>query len=483
MNPCDRLPGKSVILGIAFLAFAFASPAFAQQVPASPLCDSPDEDYAVYKRVVESRVPHNPACQNGVEPECDQTARIAWEFGPVPLDTGANNWGDACYYRLVETYEIDLKPYIDDYELFHPGDLPDECTDPVNKDFWSEHFIEDYSGDELRLRDLVLQIRRGYRWDGPSLEIPPTLPFQFNRTAAKPFGLMRASLVHDALYGFPRRFLVAFDGPDFRQDFGGSQFRLMADCILYMLTRQDSTRKGGSIPIVDGGTAENNHGFVRFGGWIYTQLALPDWKFHALANAGGDQEIECASPDGIDVELDGSRSRDVAIFHWDYGLGTSDDEQPTVHFPVGIHPVTLTVDDGDDFLNGPFGDSDEIVVTVTADTGPPVIHILSKPQRLWPPNRQFETIHVQDFVATVSDNCVTLAVDDVVITAVSSNEAAVGDILISPDGKSVALRKERSGRGDGRVYTINVQVVDDAGMAGFGSYQVHVPRRPGGNNT
>jgi hypothetical protein len=79
---------------------------------------------------------------------------------------------------------------------------------------------------------------------------------------------------------------------------------------------------------------------------------------------------------------------------------------------------------------------------------------------------------VTDFVTSVTDSCsTTLGIDSVVISQVTSDELensggdgnTLNDIVIAGDCKSVQLRSERDGGGDGRVYTITFSVRDSSG--------------------
>jgi hypothetical protein len=90
---------------------------------------------------------------------------------------------------------------------------------------------------------------------------------------------------------------------------------------------------------------------------------------------------------------------------------------------------------------------------------------------LWTPTHQYQTVKVADLIATAADSCSTsLSRSNVVITQVSSDEPqdiagggdgnTLNDILIAPDCKSVQLRAERNGNGNGRVYTITFKVSD-----------------------
>ena len=54
------------------------------------------------------------------------------------------------------------------------------------------------------------------------------------------------------------------------------------------------------------------------------------------------------------------------------------------------------------------------------------------------------------------------------------------DIVIAADCKSVKLRSERRGNGNGRVYTITFEVTDSSGNVGTATATVTVPRSQDG---
>lgn len=100
-----------------------------------------------------------------------------------------------------------------------------------------------------------------------------------------------------------------------------------------------------------------------------------------------------------------------------------------------------------------------------ADTEPPQLTVAATPATLWPPNHELIEISVD---IQVSDN---LDPDpQVLLEAVTSNEGdnmvgdgnTTDDIQIGPDGE-IFLRAERSGTGDGRVYTLTYSARDAAG--------------------
>lgn len=148
-------------------------------------------------------------------------------------------------------------------------------------------------------------------------------------------------------------------------------------------------------------------------------------------------------------------------------------------FPVGATLVTCT---------SSVGPTCSFTVTVN-DTEAPVI-TTTGPITLWPPNHKYTTVNVTDLVASVSDNCdSSLGVGSVRIASVSSDEPenSIGDgntfndIVIAGDCKSVKLRAERIGSGNGRVYTITLMVTDASGNVGTATVKVTVPTSQSGS--
>jgi hypothetical protein len=117
-------------------------------------------------------------------------------------------------------------------------------------------------------------------------------------------------------------------------------------------------------------------------------------------------------------------------------------------------------------------------VGVLADTTPPVITSLStSAPSLWPPNHKMVAVTV---TATATDNAGPVTTR---ILSVTSNEPDNGqgdgdtanDIQITGP-MTVKLRAERSGNGNGRIYTITVEAEDGAGNATTGVVTVVVPK-------
>ncbi len=197
-----------------------------------------------------------------------------------------------------------------------------------------------------------------------------------------------------------------------------------------------------------------------------------------VADAGPDAVVECTGAGGTPVILDGSGSSDpdgdALSYEWSWAAGgPAGGVQPTVSLPPGVHPVTLTVDDG----HGE-SDSDEVVVSV-ADTTPPAIEsAVADPDVLWPPNHRMRTVTVEVASADACDP----ATADCRITDVASDEPVDGhgDGDTAPDWEitgalTVDLRAERSGTGDGRIYTLEIACEDAAGNASTEQVAVAVP--------
>ena len=159
------------------------------------------------------------------------------------------------------------------------------------------------------------------------------------------------------------------------------------------------------------------------------------------------------------------------------------DDAPEGVFTNTTSEVSTMVGD-DELLGDPAsGDLETFVIEE------PVIGVPEEPIELWPPNHEYHEISLEDVITDVDDNEDDLSVDDVTITSVTSDEEENGegdgnttdDIVIAEGCQSVQLRAERSGGGNGRVYTIHVEATDTEGNTGTASFEVHVPHDQSGD--
>jgi len=129
------------------------------------------------------------------------------------------------------------------------------------------------------------------------------------------------------------------------------------------------------------------------------------------------------------------------------------------------------------------GETSSCVQTVeVVDTTPPDIeNVTANPNELWPPNHKMVQVTV---AAIATDNCDPSP--DCTISSVSSNEPVngLGDGNTAPDwvitgDLTVDLRAERSGTGDGRIYTIEVTCTDDCENSSTETVEVTVTHDKG----
>jgi len=211
-----------------------------------------------------------------------------------------------------------------------------------------------------------------------------------------------------------------------------------------------------------------------------------------VAVAGRDQTVECASPRGTVVILDGSHSTDpdstpgtnddIVSYEWlvdDMVIATG--ETARAAFPEGMTTVTLRVTDSQGEM-----DEDEVVIDVV-DTTPPRFAVVPNPDVLWPPNHEMRDVNVRFRVA---DACSEPGDITIVLRDVSSSEPAndLGDGNTEPDilgadigtrDNHVQLRAERSGTGVGRTYTLVYTAEDAEGHSVRGRGIVTVPHDQG----
>jgi hypothetical protein len=155
--------------------------------------------------------------------------------------------------------------------------------------------------------------------------------------------------------------------------------------------------------------------------------------------------------------------------------GVAQEVSLLAHFEAGTNQIGLAVSDG-------VAPTATCSTTVTVqDTTPPVItSITASPDVLFPPNHKLVDVGVT-VVATDACGAVTAK-----IVSVTSNEPENGlgagdtapDWLVTGD-MGVILVAERSGKGNGRIYTITVEASDEFNNTSTGTVTVAVPHDNG----
>ena len=113
-------------------------------------------------------------------------------------------------------------------------------------------------------------------------------------------------------------------------------------------------------------------------------------------------------------------------------------------------------------------------------TAPAISRVAASPTRLWSPNHKFIPVLL---TVAATDDCSPVTSSIVSVTS-SEPVDGKGDGHTSPDWivtgpLTVLLRRERSGLGPGRTYTITIRAVDAAGNASTGVTTVFVPHDQG----
>ncbi|MEJ2195867.1 MAG: T9SS type A sorting domain-containing protein, partial [Ignavibacteriaceae bacterium] len=200
-----------------------------------------------------------------------------------------------------------------------------------------------------------------------------------------------------------------------------------------------------------------------------------------VVETGDDQTVNCGGINGTEVKLDGSGSFDPdgddLTYSWTWDGGSATGPTPIVLLPSGTTTISLIVNDGN-----VDSEPDEVNITVEDNT-PPEIIIGTEMLTLWPANHKYATINLSEFDIEVADGCDdNIGFDDLLIISVGSDEEENGrgdgnkvDDMVLVNCQEVKLRKERSGKGNGRVYSINIAVTDNAGNTAIATCYVTVP--------
>jgi hypothetical protein len=204
-------------------------------------------------------------------------------------------------------------------------------------------------------------------------------------------------MVHDALYDLMRRGDIARGYKPLTGDGDGPTHRLIADCLLYMISKDEGYWRARAFA---------DFVIVRDFGWGKTNDGMPGWKEHAVAEAGPDQDSSCGTPGGVEIDLDGTASRHALSWTWEEnGTQIATGSDPTVTLPLGIHTVTLTADDPSAKDRGfnHYPDSDDVQIQISIDSTPPDIQVPA--QSVIVPNDPGECSAVIQLDVTATDDC------------------------------------------------------------------------------
>lgn len=198
-----------------------------------------------------------------------------------------------------------------------------------------------------------------------------------------------------------------------------------------------------------------------------------------LASAGIDQTVECATHSGSLVNLTSAGSADsdgqIVLYEWfANGELIATGPTPSVTLALGVHSIILRVRDDDG------GTNDDLVVVRVADTRAPTLSMNVTPTRLWPPNH---TMHLVARDVAATDACdpkpslVVTVTSDEPVNGLGDGDTAP-DWSIEQDGAGLVdvwVRSERSGRGDGRIYSLSAVATDGSGNGTSSAGTVRVP--------
>lgn len=142
---------------------------------------------------------------------------------------------------------------------------------------------------------------------------------------------------------------------------------------------------------------------------------------------------------------------------------------------LGANTVVLQVSDGD------LTRMANLTVNVTPSKA--AVITLKPFVTLAPPNHDYRTLTVNQMVQSATDDCDGNILGSVVVERATSDETenddgdgnTANDIVIGADCRSIRLRAERSGTGNGRVYTVTLKATDSSGNVTRANYKVFVP--------
>jgi hypothetical protein len=141
-------------------------------------------------------------------------------------------------------------------------------------------------------------------------------------------------------------------------------------------------------------------------------------------------------------------------------------------FPLGLTSVVYSAADTS-------GNASSCTTSIrVVDTTVPVISgATASPASLWPPNKAMVAVAV---ALNATDTCAGNVASSCRITAISGDDGASAADWRITGALSAELRADRSGKGNGRTYTLRLQCNDPSGNSTQQNVTVAVPHDQGG---
>jgi hypothetical protein len=134
-------------------------------------------------------------------------------------------------------------------------------------------------------------------------------------------------------------------------------------------------------------------------------------------------------------------------------------------FPLGTTNVACTATDA--HHNGSSG---SFLIHVFDLDPPTIVSLSASPSSIWPPNKKMVNVTV---TANVVDN--VDATPLVRIYSITCNESIAPADAVITGLLTAKLKADRQGNGNGRIYTLHIEAIDDAGNRSIGTVLVTVP--------
>jgi len=206
------------------------------------------------------------------------------------------------------------------------------------------------------------------------------------------------------------------------------------------------------------------------------------------ADAGPDRTVECTSPAGAQVVLDGSDSLDpdgnLVSFGWRRGVLLTQAAFSHVPRVSVLQPLGSDETYALDVVDARMRWSRDTVRVRVTDTTPPSIDSLTlEPPCTWPPDHRYVRFDLGDDIqVSASDRCDTRPTIRVIGVSSSEPDDGIGvgdgstrnDVIFGESG--FCVRSERgAAAGDGRTYVVAISATDDAGNRIVQTVRLTVP--------